>query len=160
MFPENALFCMLKTIQIIFLQKNLLGINILVWGTNHCFHSDLYQSTFYDLPTSEIFEITYQNFRASLVAQLVKNLPAMQETWVWSWVGKIPWRREWQPAPLFLPGESPWKNDPGGVQSTELQRVRHDWATSLSDYINHSLCDSDLSPKQECLSPTSSSVEK
>ena len=31
---------------------------------------------------------------ASLVAQLVKNLPAMQETWVRSWVRKIPWRRE------------------------------------------------------------------
>jgi len=36
MFPENSLFCMLKTIQIIFLRKNFLGINILVWGgTNH-----------------------------------------------------------------------------------------------------------------------------
>ena len=36
---------------------------------------------------------------ASLVAQ---NPPAMQETWV----GKIPWRRAWQPTPVFLPGES------------------------------------------------------
>ena len=34
---------------------------------------------------------------ASLVAQLVKNLPAMQETWV----GKIPWRRESLPTPVF-----------------------------------------------------------
>ena len=39
---------------------------------------------------------------ASLMAQRVKNLPAMQETWV----GKIPWRREWHPTPVFLPGES------------------------------------------------------
>ena len=31
---------------------------------------------------------------ASLVAQLVKNLPEIQETWVRSWVRKIPWRRE------------------------------------------------------------------
>ena len=38
---------------------------------------------------------------ASLVAQLVKNLPAMQETWV----GKIPWRRERQPTLVFWPGE-------------------------------------------------------
>ena len=30
---------------------------------------------------------------------------AMQETKVWSWVGKIPWRREWPPTPVFLPGE-------------------------------------------------------
>ena len=43
--------------------------------------------------------------RASLVAQMIKHLPAMRETWVRSWVGKIPWRRKWQPTPLFLPGE-------------------------------------------------------
>ena len=33
------------------------------------------------------------------------------------WVGKIPWRRAWQPTPLFLPGESPWTEGPGGLQS-------------------------------------------
>ena len=32
--------------------------------------------------------------RGHLMAQLVKNLPAVWETWVQSWVGKIPWRRE------------------------------------------------------------------
>ena len=41
----------------------------------------------------------------SLVVQMVKNLPAIWETWVQSWVGKIPWRREWQPIPVLLPGE-------------------------------------------------------
>jgi len=34
-----------------------------------------------------------------------KNLPAVQETGFDSWVGKIPWRREWQPTPIFLSGE-------------------------------------------------------
>ena len=42
---------------------------------------------------------------ASLVAQLVKNLPAVWETQFHSWVGKIPWRKKWQPSPVFLPGE-------------------------------------------------------
>ena len=42
------------------------------------------------------------------------------------WVRKIPWRREWQPTPVFLPGESPRKEEPGGLQSIDLQRVRHD----------------------------------
>ena len=42
------------------------------------------------------------------------------------WVGKIPWRRAWQPTPVFLPGASPWTQEPGGLQSTESQRVRHD----------------------------------
>jgi len=46
---------------------------------------------------------------ASLVAQQVKNPPAMQETWV----QKIPWRRERVPTPVFRPREfhglySPW----------------------------------------------------
>ena len=36
---------------------------------------------------------------------MVKNLPAMQETRFDPWVGKIPCRREWQPTPVFLPGE-------------------------------------------------------
>ena len=43
--------------------------------------------------------------RASLVAQLVKNLTAMRETWFNPWVGKIPWRRERLPMPVFWPGE-------------------------------------------------------
>ena len=29
------------------------------------------------------------------------------------WVGKIPWRRAWHPTPVFLPGESPWTEEPG-----------------------------------------------
>ena len=40
------------------------------------------------------------------VAQMVKNLPAMQETWVQSLGQEDPWRREWQLTPVFLPGES------------------------------------------------------
>ena len=59
---------------------------------------------------------------ASLVAQLVKNLPAVWETWV----GKIPWRRAWQPTPVFWPGESPWTEEPDGLQSMGLQKVGHD----------------------------------
>ena len=40
------------------------------------------------------------------MAQTVKNLPAMQEIHgLDPWVGEIPWRREWLPTPVFLPGE-------------------------------------------------------
>ena len=38
------------------------------------------------------------------------------------WVGKIPWRRAWQPTPVFLPGESPWTEKPGGLQSMGFSR--------------------------------------
>ena len=33
------------------------------------------------------------------------------------WVRKIPWRRKWQPIPVFLPGKIPWTEEPGGPQS-------------------------------------------
>ena len=46
-------------------------------------------------------------FWASLVAQTVKNLPAMWETWVQSLGWEDPWTRAWQTVPVFLPGESP-----------------------------------------------------
>ena len=36
---------------------------------------------------------------------MVRNLPAVQETGLNPWVRKIPWRREWLPSPVFLPGE-------------------------------------------------------
>ena len=39
------------------------------------------------------------------MAQLVKGLPAMRETWVDPWVGKISWRRERLPTPVFWPEE-------------------------------------------------------
>ena len=39
---------------------------------------------------------------ASLMAQTVKSLSAMWETWVQSWIGKIPWRRKCKPTPVFL----------------------------------------------------------
>ena len=42
------------------------------------------------------------------------------------WVGKIPWRRAWQPTTVFLPGESPWIEELGGLQSMGSQRVGHD----------------------------------
>ena len=44
--------------------------------------------------------------KASLVAQMVKNLLQCGRPRLDPWVRKIPWRREWQPTPVFLPGES------------------------------------------------------
>ena len=45
-----------------------------------------------------------------------------------SWVGKIPWSRKRHPTPVFLPGEIPWTEEPGGLQSIGLQRVGYDWS--------------------------------
>ena len=40
------------------------------------------------------------------MAQRLKRLPPMQETWFNPWVGKISWRKKCQPTSVFLPGES------------------------------------------------------
>ena len=93
------------------------------WASFHVFISHLY-----------VF------FVASLVVQMVKNSLAMQEIWVQSLGWEGPWRREWHSTPVFLPGESPWTEEPGGLQSMESQRVGHDWATcthisSLEKYL-------------------------
>ena len=74
-------------------------------------------------------------YGSSLVAQLVKNLPAMQETPVQFWVGKIPWRRHRLPTPVFLPEESPRTEEPGGLQSMRSQK--HNTAQCI--YVNSSL---------------------
>ena len=68
----------------------------------------------------------------SLVAQMVKNSPEMQETWVWSQGWEIPWKRAYKPIPLFLPEESPWRGEPGGLQSMGWQKVRRYWVTKHS----------------------------
>jgi len=62
-------------------------------------------------------EISYplQYSWAFLVAQMVKNLHAMRRPGFDPWVGKIPWRRAWQLTLVFLPGESPWTEEPGGL---------------------------------------------
>ena len=50
-----------------------------------------------------------ENGRTSLVAQMVKKKIHLQcgRPGFDPWVGKIHWRRAWQPTPVFLPGESP-----------------------------------------------------
>ena len=67
------------------------------------------------------------------VAQMVKKIHLQcRRPGFDPWVGKIPWRRAWQPTPVFLPGESPWTEEPGGLQSMGSQRVRNDWVTKHS----------------------------
>ena len=44
------------------------------------------------------------------------------------WVGQIPWRRAQQPTLVFLPAESPWTEESGGLVSMGSQRVGYDWA--------------------------------
>ena len=65
-------------------------------------------------------------FLGSLVTQMVKNLPAVQETWVRSLGWEDSLEEGIQRTPVFLPGGSPWTEGHGELQSMESQRVGHD----------------------------------
>ena len=68
----------------------------------------------------------------SLVAQRLKRLPALRETWVQSLGWEDPLEKEMTTHSSILAWRIPWTEEPGGLQSTGSQRVGHDWATSLS----------------------------
>ena len=63
---------------------------------------------------------------ASLVAQTVKNLPSMQETWVRSLGWEDPLEKGMATHSSVLTWRLPWTVGPGGLQSMGWQRVRHD----------------------------------
>ena len=60
----------------------------------------------------------------------LKKLYSMQQRGIW--------RREWQPTPVLLPGESPGTVHPGGLQSMGLQRLGHDCATNTFGFTSGS----------------------
>ena len=66
---------------------------------------------------------------ASLVTQMVKTLPAMQETWFWSLDWEDPLEKGTATHSSILAWRIPWTKEPGTLQSMGLQRVRHDWVT-------------------------------
>ena len=70
-----------------------------------------------------------QHSWASLVAQTVKNLPMMQETWVCSLGWEDPQEEGTATHSSILAWRIPWTEEPGGLQSMGLQRVRQDWET-------------------------------
>ena len=69
-------------------------------------------------------------YQASLVAQMVKNVPAVQETQVQSLGWEDPLEKEMAPQSSILAWEIPWTEEPGGLPSVGSQRVGHDLATT------------------------------
>ena len=68
----------------------------------------------------------YIFYGASLVAQMVKNMPEMQETRVRSLDWEDPLEKEMATHSSTLAWRIPWTEEPGGLQSMGLQRVGHD----------------------------------
>ena len=74
----------------------------------------------------------------SLVAQRVKNLPTMQETWVQSLAWEDSLEKGMATHSGIVAWRIPWTEEPGGVQSMGSQRVRHNWATNTLLRIDYS----------------------
>ena len=61
---------------------------------------------------------------------MVKNLPVIQETWVWSLSQEDTPKKEMAIHSSILARRIPWTEEPGGLQSMWSQRVRHNWVTN------------------------------
>ena len=70
-----------------------------------------------------------------MVAQGLKHLPAMRETWAQSLGQEDPLEKEMATHSSILAWRIPWTKEPGGLQSTGSQRVKHDWETSLAHFV-------------------------
>ena len=74
---------------------------------------------------------------------MVKNLPAMQETWNQSLGWEDLLEKGMATHSSILAWGTPWTEEPGGLQPMGLQRVRHDWATNTNFYtlrLNMLMC--------------------
>ena len=65
---------------------------------------------------------------ASMVAYMVKNMPAMQDTWVWSLDQEDALEKEMGNHSRILAWRNPWTEEPGWLQSIGSQRVGHNWS--------------------------------
>ena len=81
--------------------------------------------------------VTYTNTnQASLLAQMVKNLPAVQETGVWSLGQEDSLQKGMATHSSILAWRIPWTEEPGRLQSMGSHRVKDDWATNTLT-LNH-----------------------
>ena len=94
---------------------------------------------------------------------VLNNLPAMQEmqeTRVQSQGQNLPWRRKWQPTPVFLPGKSHGERSLAGYSPWGRKKVRQNLATTNSilstyhDIFSHSLCSCSCQIQSLLISPS------
>ena len=100
------------------------------YALSHMFHGHMFGSNGH-LNITANFSTYSCLIRTSLVAQTVKRLSTMRETWVWSLGWEDPLEKEMAIHSRTIAWKIPRTEEPGRLQSMGLQRVGHDWATSL-----------------------------
>ena len=87
----------------------------------------------------------YTFLGASLVAQMVKNLPAVHKTWVWSLGRKDPLKKGWLLTPVFLPGKSHGQRSLAGYgqwncrESDTTEQLTLSWASLVAQMVKNLL---------------------
>ena len=123
------------SLKYIYLDKYFEAEMTLNFGFLHCrqilYHMSYQGSSLFPTIWNSIINMIYDKYVASLVAQRLKNLPAMRETWVRFLGREDPLEKEMATHSSILAWRIPWMEEPGGLQSMGSQRVGHDWATSL-----------------------------
>ena len=66
--------------------------------------------------------------------KILNIIPSMHPFFILVYTS-LPLRKAWQPTPVFLPGEYPWTEEPGGLQSIGSQKVGHDPPTKHSPLL-------------------------
>ena len=109
----------------------------IIISSHRKFRNHLIQThSFWYKPTQ--VSTTYR-WRWDSLAQMVKHLSTMLETWVQS-LGREDLEKEMATHSSVLAWKIPWTEEPGRLQSLGWQRVGHDWATSLYMCTNHKAC--------------------
>ena len=128
-YPSNLLKIILKSY--VYIICFIVTESILVGGRDHTFPFQFSASS----SVLGTWYILNKNLLIDLVAQMVKHLSTMQETGVQSLGWEDPLEKEMATHSSTIAWKTPWTEEPGRLQSMESQRVGHDWAISLSLYI-------------------------
>ena len=83
----------------------------------------------------KVWVISLYTGTSHIAGGMVKNLRATPETQVQSLAWEDPLEEEMATHSSLLAGRMPWTEEPGGLQSTRLQRVRHDLANEQQHFI-------------------------
>ena len=135
----------MATVNLVFVLLNILPLNPSMCKKPHIFPPQIvFYYTYYFITLivslcniswtySHIFSYRFIHYlcifwQASLVAQRLKCLPTMQETWVRSLGWEDSLEKEMATHSSILAWRIPWTEEPGGLQSMGSQRVGHDWA--------------------------------
>ena len=130
------------------LRTSLLCLSSSANGMQYCFFKSRVHKHWWQmfLPLPLATNSSWNSSWTSLVAQMVKRLPPMWETWVQSLGREDLLEKEMAIHSSILAWKIQWTEQPGRLQSMGLQRVRHDWTTSLSFFLSF------LPPRREEIS--------